>query len=119
MSEDVERQRRGGTTPTSGRAWQRALPRSATDGRTGRRVGFRRMEDHRSADELTAALDEIRQSPAATGTVELIVRRPAENEREVLDEAMLDLELRASSATSGRRAAAAAPRTGRRTSTLS
>ena len=50
------------------------------------------MEEHRSADELTAALDEIRQSPAASGTVELIVRRPAENEREVLDEAMLDLE---------------------------
>jgi len=50
------------------------------------------MEHHRTADELTAALDEIRQSPAATGTVELIVRRPAENEREVLDEAMLDLD---------------------------
>jgi MOSC domain-containing protein YiiM len=50
------------------------------------------MEEHRSADELTAALDEIRQSPAATGTVELIVRRPAEDEREVLDEAILDLE---------------------------
>ena len=51
------------------------------------------MEEHRSADELTAALDDIRQSPAASGTVELIVRRPAENEREVLDEGMLDLEL--------------------------
>ena len=54
-------------------------------------VGSRRipaMDEHRSADELTAALDEIRQSPAARGTVELIVRRPAENEREVLDEAI-------------------------------
>ena len=51
------------------------------------------MEEHRSADELTAALDDIRRSPAANGTVELIVRRPAENEREVLDEGVLDLEL--------------------------
>ncbi len=48
---------------------------------------------HRTADELTAALDEIRQSPAAEGTVELIVRRPAEDEREVLDECSLDLEV--------------------------
>jgi len=46
---------------------------------------------HRTADELTAALDEIRRSPAAAGTVELIVRRPAEDEREVLDECALDL----------------------------
>ena len=48
---------------------------------------------HRTADELTAALDGIRQSPAAEGTVELIVRRPAENEREMLDECALDLEV--------------------------
>ena len=48
--------------------------------------------EHRTADELTAALDEIRRSPAATGTVELIVRRPAEDEREVLDEGALDLD---------------------------
>jgi MOSC domain len=48
--------------------------------------------EHRSADELTAALDEIRRSPASVGRVELIVRRPAENEREVLDECTLDLE---------------------------
>ena len=48
--------------------------------------------DHRTADELAAALDEIRRSPSTSGTVELIVRRPAEDEREVLDEGMLDLE---------------------------
>lgn len=48
--------------------------------------------EHRTADELTAALDEIRRSPAAEGTIELIVRRPAEDEREVLDECILDLE---------------------------
>jgi len=47
---------------------------------------------HRTADELTAALDEIRKSPVAVGTVELIVRRPAEDEREVLDEGTLDHE---------------------------
>jgi len=50
------------------------------------------MEEHRTAEELTAALDEIRQSPATSGRVELIVRRPAENEREVVDEAMLDVD---------------------------
>jgi len=49
--------------------------------------------NHRTADELFAALDEIRQSPAAEGTVELIVRRPAEDEREVLDECALDREV--------------------------
>jgi MOSC domain-containing protein YiiM len=45
---------------------------------------------HATADELEAALEEIRRSPASEGTVELIVRRPAVNEREVLDEAVLD-----------------------------
>ena len=47
---------------------------------------------HRSADELAAGLDEIRRSPAAHGTVELIVRRPAEDEREVLEEGLLDID---------------------------
>lgn len=41
--------------------------------------------------ELEAGLDAIRRSPADVGTVELIVRRPAENEREVLEEGRLDL----------------------------
>ena len=48
--------------------------------------------EHRSTDELTAGLAEILRSPAAQGTVELIVRRPAEDEREVLDEGTLDLD---------------------------
>lgn len=48
--------------------------------------------EHRGAEELRAGLDEVRLSPADRGTVELIVRRPAEGEREVLDEAELDLE---------------------------
>ena len=49
--------------------------------------------DYRNADELAAGLPRILESPATAGTVELIVRRPAENEREVLDEGTLDLEL--------------------------
>lgn len=36
-------------------------------------------------------LSDVRASPAASGTVELIARRPRENEREVLEEARLDL----------------------------
>jgi MOSC domain-containing protein YiiM len=39
---------------------------------------------------LEAGIAEIRRSPADVGTVELIVRRPAENERETLGEAQLD-----------------------------
>jgi hypothetical protein len=37
-----------------------------------------------------AALDHIRRSPADDGVVEMIVRRPAEDVREVLDQARLD-----------------------------
>jgi MOSC domain-containing protein YiiM len=47
---------------------------------------------HAIPDELTGGLDEIRRSPAEAGTVELVVRRPAEGEREVLEEGVLDLE---------------------------
>ena len=39
---------------------------------------------------LEAHLDHIRQAPADAGTLELIVRRPSENEREVVAEAWLD-----------------------------
>jgi MOSC domain-containing protein YiiM len=48
----------------------------------------------RQTDELTrleGSLDHIREAPADGGTVELIARRPAEDEREVLTEARLDL----------------------------
>jgi hypothetical protein len=45
---------------------------------------------HLTRDELEAGLDEIRRSPKDQGTVELIVRRPAVGEREVLEEATLD-----------------------------
>jgi hypothetical protein len=46
--------------------------------------------DYVSAALLESGLDEIRQSPIDNGRVELIVRRPAENEREVVPEATLD-----------------------------
>jgi MOSC domain-containing protein YiiM len=49
--------------------------------------------EHASADELLAGLEHVRLSPADRGTLELIVRRPAEDLREVLDEAELDLEV--------------------------
>jgi hypothetical protein len=46
--------------------------------------------DHLSTDQLEAGLDEVRRSPSDRGTVKLIVRRPAVDEREVLAEAALD-----------------------------
>jgi len=46
---------------------------------------------HETLTSLEQSLDHIREAPADAGTVELIVRRPAENEREVLSEATLDL----------------------------
>jgi hypothetical protein len=46
---------------------------------------------HRTTHELFAGVDDIRRSPADDGRVELIVRRPAMGEREVLVEAELDL----------------------------
>lgn len=47
---------------------------------------------HVSAADLEAGLAEILLAPATEGTVELVIRRPAEGEREVLAEAVLDLE---------------------------
>lgn len=41
------------------------------------------------AGQLAAGLAAIRGAPAETGTVEMIVRRPAENEREVVEEGRL------------------------------
>lgn len=46
---------------------------------------------HRTAAELEAGLDEIRRSPRGVGRLELIVRRPAIDERELLDAAELSL----------------------------
>lgn len=44
------------------------------------------------ADALEAGLAHILDAPSDVGTVELVVRRPVEGEREVLDEGVLDLE---------------------------
>jgi hypothetical protein len=49
------------------------------------------LVQHLTTDELEAGLGEIRRSPADAGTVELIARRPAEGERDVLEEGELDL----------------------------
>lgn len=48
--------------------------------------------DHVGAEELQAGLEEVRRSPPDEGTVELIVRRPAEDERDVIEAGMLDLD---------------------------
>ena len=45
---------------------------------------------HLATDDLHAGLDHVRRSPKDGGRVELIVRRPAENEREEVEEATLD-----------------------------
>jgi MOSC domain-containing protein YiiM len=48
------------------------------------------VASHATPAQLEAALAEIRRSPAEVGSVELIVRRPQTNEREVLAEGTLD-----------------------------
>lgn len=47
---------------------------------------------HLTVAELEAGLDLVRQAPKDGGTLALIVRRPAVDEREVLDEGQLSLE---------------------------
>lgn len=42
-------------------------------------------------EQLEAGLELVRAAPADAGTLELIVRRPAENERELVEAASLDL----------------------------
>ena len=42
------------------------------------------MATNRTRSELDAAIDHLRTSPKDSGRLELIVRRPAENQREVL-----------------------------------
>ena len=48
---------------------------------------------HIGSADLAAGLDHIRLSPADVGTVELIVCRPAVDERQVLGQGTLDLKL--------------------------
>ena len=49
------------------------------------------MTKHLSATELEAGLDKIRQSPKDNGTLDMIVRRPDVDEREVLGQGKLDI----------------------------
>jgi MOSC domain-containing protein YiiM len=49
-------------------------------------------ERHFTAAELQERLQDVHGAPADLGRVELVTRRPAEGERELLDEAQLDLE---------------------------
>ena len=49
--------------------------------------------EHRDLAALEAGLDEIRDAPKDRGRVELICRRPATEERELIDEAVLDAEM--------------------------
>jgi len=49
-------------------------------------------ERHFTADELEGRLPAARGAPVEVGRVELVLRRPVEGERELLDEAELDLE---------------------------
>jgi len=46
--------------------------------------------EHRTTDDLETALDHIRGAPPDVGRVDLVVRRPAEGQREVLAEGELD-----------------------------
>jgi len=46
---------------------------------------------HRDADHLTTGLDHVRAAPRDNGRLELIVRRPALGEREILEAAELSL----------------------------
>jgi MOSC domain-containing protein YiiM len=45
---------------------------------------------HLAADRFHAGVDHVRRSPKDDGSVELIVRRPADGEREVVEEARID-----------------------------
>jgi MOSC domain-containing protein YiiM len=47
---------------------------------------------HLPLPQLESGLDRIREAPEGTGSVELIVRRPAEDERQELSSAELDLD---------------------------
>jgi len=47
--------------------------------------------EHRTNDELVAGLEKIRSAPSDDGVLEMIVRRPAVDEREVLEIATLSV----------------------------
>jgi hypothetical protein len=50
------------------------------------------LRKHLTMSELEAGLDDIRRAPKDEGVLELIVRRPSVNNREILEEAELHLD---------------------------
>ena len=48
--------------------------------------------DHLTTVDILSALDHVREAPSHLGTVDLIVSRPADDERKVLDDAELSLD---------------------------
>lgn len=48
---------------------------------------------HLSRDELDAGIDHIQASPIDGGRIEMLVRRPRTDEREILDSGVLDIEV--------------------------
>src|SRR6516165_12655688 len=48
--------------------------------------------DHRTRDELSVGLEHVRDAPSDAGTLELIVGRPAVDERLILASAELDVD---------------------------
>ena len=51
------------------------------------------VTDHLTTEQLEAGLEHIRQSPAGGGSLLMIVRRPGTDEREVVEEAALDVDV--------------------------
>ena len=47
---------------------------------------------HRNTAELETLLDQILAAPTGTGRLEMIVRRPADGEREIVQSGQLDLD---------------------------
>ena len=70
---------------------------------------------HLSAADLEAGLDEIRNSPKYQSILDLIVSRPEEDAREVMELADLDVELGLVGETPGRTGPAPAAATARPT----
>src|SRR6266566_1601042 len=80
---------RRATRPGTGFGWNTHREKKSCPG-AGRDIMAR--VEHLSTAELVAGLSDVRDSPSDGGTVELIVRRPAVGEREVLAEASLDVD---------------------------
>src|SRR5260370_38893347 len=77
--------------PATGWWWSRGLP-IAVIGRSNASESGRifAMLQYLDLATLEQSLDHIREAPADLGTLELIVRRPAVDEREVLTEVRVD-----------------------------